>query len=328
MSPSKIRIYTVLSEPFRYGFLMMARTLAARNPNLEVDLRVLYNPELSPLSEKTREWLSVRVPNARFISVDLGDYENVFRLRDEVFKTPPRLWAAFLILEAFRDGDPDVHVLCLDSDLICMAPLGADVLRDTGFAAVEARTDDGRPMGFFNTGVMAIGKDHRGDEPFRRIMALRDTNEYDPSVGKADQALLSLFYTPENADQLDWRYNVTKRHTPATGVGEFLNQKDTVFFHFVGSKPWHVSLDTRDITDHEVVDIWDAVVEEHLEPEEMIGYLKAFRDTSRNMTRNHASAKVAKGAQVPPLLHKIARRVRRVVRRGENALGRIITSVR
>jgi hypothetical protein len=308
MNASRLRIYTVLSEPFRYGFLMMARTLLAQNRAFDFEWRILHHPDISPLTEKTRVWLSARIPNLRFVAVDVADYENVFRLRDDVFQTPPRLWAAFLILEAFRDADPDVHVLCLDSDLICLGSLGPEVLRDTGFAAVEARADDGSPMGFFNTGVMAIGKDHRGERAFRRLMALRDAKKYDPAVGKADQALLSLFYTPDTASRLDWRFNVTKRHVPQVGVEDFLRGKNTVFFHFVGAKPWNISLDSRDVRDHEVVALWDRTVDEFLERDETLGYLEEFRDASRRIARMHAEKR-----KPASMLHQVTGRVRRLI---------------
>ena len=79
MSARHLRIYTVLSDPFRYGFLMMARTLLARNPGLELELCVLHNPELCPLGERTRAWLSARLPNLRFISVDTSANRGVLR---------------------------------------------------------------------------------------------------------------------------------------------------------------------------------------------------------------------------------------------------------
>jgi|GEM_PF-2366829 len=284
-SANHVLVYSVVSDPFRFGFMIMARTLLAHNPNLSFTFRVLWHPEICPLQQEHRDWLASHVSNVEFCEVDLSTYDNMFRLRDETFRTPRRLWAAFLILEAFRDDSRESHVLCLDSDMICMGPLDPELLRPNGFAAALALRPNGSSRGCFNTGVMAIGPDCRGHERYLEMMNMRDTSHYHPSSGRADQALISLFYRPSNAITLPKRYNVTKRQVPKVGVREYLESIDTVFYHYVGAKPWHVSLEVKDRYDDESVAIWDEVVRKHLSDQEMLTYLESWRDSSRTIAK-------------------------------------------
>jgi hypothetical protein len=278
----RILVYTVVNDPFRFGLVVTARTLLAQNPDLDVHYRIVYHDELSPLAAAHREFIARHVPSVEFVHVDVAPYANIFRLRDEVFATPKRLWAAFLILEAFREANEGATVLCLDCDMICTGPLGPEILRDDGFAAVEARSREGKPLGFFNTGVMVIGRDHRGPEVFERIMSVTDTSRYVPSSGKADQAVLSLIYRPDNASCLPPRYNVTRRQLTGLDVRAELERRAAVFFHFVGAKPWSVSLDARDGYEHGALDLWDETVASLLTPEEHLEYLRFFRSLARH----------------------------------------------
>jgi len=281
-----LRIYSVVSNPFRYGFLVMARTVLATNPSREISFRVLHHPELSPLDASYREWLGQCIPQLEFVEADLSAYENIFHLRDKVFHTPRRLWAAFLILEAFADDGPG-QVLCLDSDMICLGPLEDDLFADSDFRAVEARAPKGQPLGYFNTGVMRIGRDVRGPDAYRKVMSTRSGKGYNYRAGRADQALISLLFTPKNASCIDGRYNVTRRQVPATGVRKRLGEMRAVFFHYVGAKPWHVSLDRRDLKGLEAEALWDGVVKDSLTTDEYIGYLEDWRDLSRKLVRTH-----------------------------------------
>jgi lipopolysaccharide biosynthesis glycosyltransferase len=300
-----IRIYSVVSNPFRYGFLVMARTVLASNPGRQISFRVLFHPELSPLDPNYRQWLGECIPSIEFLEADLSNYENIFHLRDKVFHTPRRLWAAFLILEAFADDEPG-QVLCLDSDMICLAPLDEDLFAEKGFRAVEACSPKGKPLGYFNTGVMRIGRDARGPDAYRWVMSTRSGAGFNYRAGRADQALLSLLYTPKNASCVDGRYNVTRRQVPHTGVKERLANMRAVFFHYVGAKPWHVSLDRRDLKGIEAEALWDAVVRENLTQVEYIGYLEAWRDLSRKLVRTH----IKENPPVPLIVF-----FRRVIRR-------------
>jgi hypothetical protein len=268
-----IRAYSVVSNAFRFGFLVMARSLLAQNPHHRVTFVVVHHPELSALDEEYRHWLQSQLPNIEFRVPELEDYRKIFRLRDEVFRTPKRLWAAFFILEAFRD-DFEGEVLSLDSDMICMGQLEDDLFDGPGFKAVEALSPRHVPLGFFNTGVMSIGREHRGKEAFQRLMTEADASRYNQKAGRADQALLNLFYSPANATCLPWRYNMTRRHVPPVGVEEFLRERGAVFFHYVGEKPWHVSLDRRDLRGLEAEQLWDRVVKEVLTPEAYVRYLE------------------------------------------------------
>lgn len=281
-----IRVYSVVSNPFRFGFLVMARTLLATNPGRTISFRVLFHPQLSPLDPVHREWLGARIPNIEFHEADLSAYENIFHLRDKVFHTPRRLWAAFLILEAFADDEAG-QVLCLDSDMICLGPLEDDLFSGSDFRAVEARSPRGGPLGYFNTGVMRIGRACRGPDAFRAVMSTRSGAGYNYRAGRADQALMSLLYTPKNASCLDARYNVTRRQVPHTGVTKRLSEMRAVFFHYVGAKPWHVSLDRRDLKGLEAEALWDRTVREHLTPDEYVSYLEEWRDLSRVLVRTH-----------------------------------------
>jgi hypothetical protein len=281
-----IRVYSVVSDNFRQGFLVTARTVLNMNPHHDISFRIVHHPELSPLSAEHREWLASRVPRLDFHEPDLALYENIFRLRDDVFNTPKRLWAAFFILEVFADefaGD----VVSFDSDMICLGPLDDDLFVHDGFGAVEARDHLGTGLGYFNTGVMSIARSHRGRAKYLEILNHTDATGYDPHTGKADQALLSLLYRPTPSNSLPWRYNVTRRHVPTTGVVAHLASMRAVFFHYVGAKPWHVSLDRRDAASSEADEFWDQTVRQHLTDSEYITYLEEWRDRSRELARDH-----------------------------------------
>jgi lipopolysaccharide biosynthesis glycosyltransferase len=284
-----IRVYSVVSNNFRLGFLVMARTLLEMNPEHEIEFRIVSHPELSPLHPEYRQWLLERVPKLTFHEPDLSLYQNIFRLRDKVFKTPKRLWAAFFILEVFAD-EFEGDVISLDSDMICLGELEDDLFAHSGFGAVEARHRDGQGRGYFNTGVMSIARSHRGRSRYLDILNHTNAKGYRSSTGKADQALLSLLYRPNAASSLPWRYNVTRRHVPANGVRQHLNGMRAVFFHYVGAKPWHVSLDERDFDDTEAEELWDQTVRQYLTDSEYITYLEEWRDSSRSLAREHTQS--------------------------------------
>jgi hypothetical protein len=281
-----IRIYSVVSNSFRFGFLVMARTVLRHNPEHDIQFVVVHHPQLSALDEEHRRWLESEVPNLEFRVPDLGPYEKIFWLRDKVFKTPRQLWAAFFILEAFADPF-EGEVLSLDSDMICLQSFSEELFAGEDFKAVEALDGQRRPLGFFNTGVISLGRAVRGPRAFERLMREADPLRYMERAGKADQALLSLFFTPRNARSLPWRYNMTRRHVPARGVEPFLKEQGAVFFHFVGEKPWHVSLDPRDLQAGEAEALWDRVVCEILSPTAYVKYLESWRDISRAHGRAH-----------------------------------------
>ena len=317
----RIRVYSVVSDSFRYGFFVMAKTLLEHNGHHDIALRVVYHPELSPLSDDNRAWLQARLPNLEFHVADLENYRGLFKLRDEVFETPRRLWAAFFILEAFAD-DFEGDVLSLDSDMICLGPLEDDLFPASGFGAIEARLGSGEGLGYYNTGVMSIARDRRGRAEYDRIVNHTDASSYDPNTGRADQALLSLIYRPSNSHALPWRYNVTRRHVPRWGIEADLEARRAVFFHFVGAKPWHASLDKRDVHGGDAEALWDRTVERVLTPQEYKAYLEFWRDTSRDLAREHVRDRLTPRLRIPPrknlpakLFRAVKRRIRRLVLR-------------
>jgi len=307
-----IRVYSVLSDPFRYGFMVMARTVLAQNPERDISFRILWHREYSPLSAEHQAWLAAGVPRLEFVEVDLSTYDGIFRLRDRLFKTPRRLFAAFLILEAFRDDGPG-QVLCLDSDMICVGPFDEDLFEGDDFKAVEARKPKGEPLGYYNTGVMRIGRAHRGAEAYARIMSFDDVSKYQKKTGAADQALLAMMYRPTNSTALPWRYNVTRRHVPRKEVVEHLRGMSAVFLHYVGAKPWHVSIDHRDLGHSDAERLWDRTVRQYLTAEEHVAYLEEWRDISREHVRSYLKANPPIKALT--LFRKARKRLVKILRR-------------
>jgi hypothetical protein len=289
----RVIVKTVVSDPFRFGLVVTARTLHEQNPGLNIEYQVLYHDELSPLAAEHQAWIASHVPRVTFVPVDLAPFTNIFRLRDEVFHTPRRLWAAFLILDAFRESDDGATVLCLDCDMLCVGPLGPEIFREQGFAAVEARSPSGMPLGFFNTGVMVLGHDHRGPVMFAKLMGISDTRAYVPSSGKADQAVISLVLRPDATNSLPARYNVTRRQVGVTDVAGELAAREAIFFHYVGTKPWSVSLDPRDRGGDEALALWDETVTRLFSPAEQIAYLDFFRNEARRDAMAHALGPLA-----------------------------------
>lgn len=317
----RVRVYSVVSDSFRYGFFAMATTLLEKNPELDVTFKVVHHPELSLLREEHRAWLAERIPNVEFVVPDLESYRGLFQLRDQVFETPRRLWAAFFILEAFAD-EFDGDVLSLDSDMICLGRLEDDLFLESGFGAIEARLGGGECLGYYNTGVMSIARDRRGKAAYERIVNHTDASTYDPTTGRADQALLSLIYRPSNSTPLPWRYNVTRRQVPSRHVEANLAERNTVFFHYVGAKPWHVSVDKRDINGEEAEALWDRTIARLLTHDEYRAYLEFWRDSSRHIVRESIRERltpklpvVRRKNRVAKLGRAVLRRVRRLARR-------------
>lgn len=263
MTQRRMCIATVVTDGFLPGAEVLIRTLLRTNPWFDGDLVVLHNDDVARLGAESRTRLTDTAPGIRFRHVDLSPYRSIFAQRDAVLRTPDRLLAAFVILDAFRLSAYE-RVVCLDSDMMVLGDLSELFELDCEFAAVMA-TDErsGENLDYFNTGVMVIGPNHLTGATFEQITGTTVMSSVDRERGKADQAVLNRFFESRPYDRLPLRYNVTKRMVPDQ-IGDIigrLHQLDARILHFVGAKPWNLNWSERDWGYETAEALW---LDEHL----------------------------------------------------------------
>ena len=256
-------VVTVVTDDFADGAVVLLKTFRRHHPDTDCSIVVLHNPEVARLSPVSMNLLRSTEPNIEFREVDLAAYERIATQRDRVLKTPERLLAAFVIIDAFRLTDFD-RVVCLDSDMLVLGPLDEILDSSAEFAAVTAVDEwTGEPRGYFNTGVMVIGRPHLTGETFHDIVSNTVMTSADRERGKADQAVLNRYFETRPHDRLAQKFNVTKRMVPDTAgpLDALLRQLDARILHFVGAKPWTVNWSERDWGYESAEALWIA---EHL----------------------------------------------------------------
>ena len=241
-------IVTVVTDDFVDGARVLFASMRRHHPTLTADIVVFHNDDVAPLSAGSRQILTDHEPGIVFRHVDVAPYERIFAQRDEVLRTPARLIAAFVIIDAFRLTDYD-RVVCLDSDMLVIGSLDELLNCDAEFAAVTAVDEaTGEMRQNFNTGVMVIGSRHLTGNTFAEITERTVMTSVDRERGKADQAVLNRYFETRPHQRLEQKYNVTKRMVPdaAGPLEQKLDEADARILHFVGAKPWTVNWSLRD----------------------------------------------------------------------------------
>jgi hypothetical protein len=244
----KIALCSVVSNDFLDGFLCMHGSLRRHNPSWNFPILIFHNPELCPLSDHAQARIAAECPEGRLVEVDNAEYGEIFDYARNVLKTPDRLKAAFYILEAFCLEEFDM-VVCLDSDLLILGSLDYLLAEPRRFSAVRAREPkNNNPAGFVNTGVMTIGLPYLAKGMKRRFMDALSKHRPKPGSGKADQAMVNIFFPNSRIHYLPTKFNYTKRilahemgfpaATSAAEVRAHLRRRDVRVLHFVAEKPW------------------------------------------------------------------------------------------
>jgi hypothetical protein len=220
-------VATVASDAFTEYALVLLHSIQEHNPWFGgLPLRVFWSPSLSPLSPPNQERIRQAHPGTTFVEVDGARYE---RHRD---RTPPRLMAALLTLEAFGIRDAD-RVVFLDADMVCLGDLADLFTLDVDLAGCptgSSRAVKEARAGTFcrgvriNTGVLVIGKRHLNDVTQRRLTRY-------PSGLFADQDVINGFIRQRPVYCLDHRFNY---HAEFFWRGD---ETDVGLLHYAGTKP-------------------------------------------------------------------------------------------
>ena len=251
-------VATVVSDPFVYGAIVMLASFRRENPWFDGEFVILHDDTYSPLSQKNRELIARTAPNVRFHAVDPRRFERIFRFAEEVVHTPKRLRAAFLILEAFTlDGYE--RVVTLDSDMIVLGSLQLLFQLEHEFCVVRAYDNVvDLPLPYFNTGTMMIRGDMLDGNMLETISRSLEGITVNRDHGKADQAVLNVFFRDRQKTYLDSRYNFSKRLVPTSeaDVMKFLRERDVRILHFLGEKPWNLKIKDGERDYRRLEDLW------------------------------------------------------------------------
>lgn len=251
-------VATVVSDPFVYGAIVMLASFRRENPWFEGDFVILHDDTYSPLSAKSRELISRVAPNVVFHTVDARRFEHIFRFAEDVALTPKRLRAAFLILESFT-LDQYERVVTLDSDMLVLGNLKLLFQLEQEFCVVRAYdTVLDLPLPYFNTGTMVIRGGMLDADMLDTISRSLAGVTVNRDHGKADQAVLNVFFRDRIKTYIDGRYNFSKRLVPAdeTDVLKFLRARDVRILHFLGEKPWNVKIKDHERDYRRLEDLW------------------------------------------------------------------------
>lgn len=256
--PRSSCVATVVSDPFVYGAIVMLASFRRENPWFDGDFVILHDATYSPLSPKNRELIARAAPNVVFHAVDSSRFDRIFRFAEEVVLTPKRLRAAFLILESFT-LDQYERVVTLDSDMIILGSLQLLFQLEHDFCVVRAYDNVlDLPLPYFNTGTMVIRGDLLDADMLNTISNSLEGVAVNRDHGKADQAVLNVFFRDRIKTYIDVRYNFSKRLVPTdeTDVLKFFRDRDVRVLHFLGEKPWNLKIKDQERDYRRLEDLW------------------------------------------------------------------------
>lgn len=283
-------VATVVTDQFIFGAIAMLASFRATNPWFKGDIVILHNRANAPLSTRNRTFLSRAIPGVTFHEVDEAPYAPVFDFAENVIRTPVRLRAAFYILEAFRL--PHERVVTLDSDMLVTGDLSYLFMIEDGFAAVRAQEADGRTLPYFNTGTMVITRAAGGAAAFDEMARSLKGATVNRDHGKADQAVLNLFFRGRERHMLDNRFNFSKRLMPP-GRRDFeqvLAELDVRVLHFLGEKPWNLKARASERGFRPMEELWQRTFLRHATREAIIAYVRSLLAQEAALTRHLRSA--------------------------------------
>jgi lipopolysaccharide biosynthesis glycosyltransferase len=240
-------IATVVSDQFIFGAIALIGSLRNSNPDYSGAIVVIWNERYSPLSLSNRQLLAQVEPKVIFRHVDERAFSDVFHFAETVVQTPTRLRPAFMILDAFQLAGYN-RVCALDSDMLVVGSLRSLFELPLHFGIVRATDDKSQPLPYFNTGTMLIAEPYLRSDFVRTLGAALANRRFDRRYGKADQAVLNLYFYERDKTYLDPRYNFSKRNAPDSLEDPLrvLDKEDVRVLHFLGEKPWNVKILPRE----------------------------------------------------------------------------------
>ncbi len=264
---------TVVTDDFIYGAVVAIGSFLEQHADRDEPILVLFDPDRVPLSERNRERLEALSPRVRCVQASDPGFWAARDVLAGKIGTPPRLAAAFLILEAFRFRGVR-RVVAVDSDLLFLRRCDDLFDTDVDFGAVRAFDADGHlPRGFFNSGVTTIGPRHLTGVTYSDLMHSTSLHHMDRRVGKADQAVLNSYFSHGRVTYLDPSLNVAKRHYPdeAGPLRDQLERLPARVLHYVGEKPWTDKVDPSEERFTQVEALWDDALA-RIDPESYVEY--------------------------------------------------------
>jgi hypothetical protein len=279
-------IASVVTDQFLFGGIAMLASFRQTNPWFNGDIVILYNNVNAPLSPRSRALLSRAIPDVIFQEIDERPYAPIFDFADNVVKTPVRLRAAFYILEAFRL--PYERVVTLDSDMLVLGDLSYLFGIEDAFAAVRAQEADGRTLPYFNTGTMVFTAAAGGAAAFDEMAASLAGATVNRDHGKADQAVLNLFFRNRERHLLDNRYNFSKRLIPAgrRDIETFLAERDVRILHFLGEKPWNLKARAMERSYRAAEEVWMRTFLRNGTRETIVAFMRSLLGQEQAMARH------------------------------------------
>jgi len=263
----KVALCSVVSDEFVAGFIAMYRTLVQHNPTWsEYPFFVFSQVDNCRLSDQGKALIAAHCEKALFVEVNNDDYAGIHHYAETVIGTPPRLRAAFYILESFRLHNFDI-VVSLDSDMLILGSLEELLWEKNRFSAVRARdSSSNAPARFVNTGVMVVGNYYLNPAILKDFTKALKTRPLLKGSGKADQAIINIFFQNETINYLLGKFNYTKRTVhnqmgkkaiaDINRVRAFLADQDVRVLHFVGEKPWDTKMVAEELEYAALEDIW------------------------------------------------------------------------
>lgn len=217
-----------VDDAFTEYALVLIASIREKNAWFQEEVAILWNGELSPLSDANKARLQKAYDRLRFIEVDDAPYRKYFP------DAPKHLHPAFIKLGLFRLSEYD-RVVFIDADILCLGDIQELFTMKTRFAACPAgknRAMKERLAGRFkrrvglNSGVMVIGKRYLNEKTHAKILRYK-------SGPCADQDVLQRFFRWRGMTVLDHRYNY---HAAFFWKGDGTDG-DVRLLHYAGDKP-------------------------------------------------------------------------------------------
>jgi lipopolysaccharide biosynthesis glycosyltransferase len=245
--PEKYAITTILDETFSDYFYVFLNSFLENNTWFSGDIVILYNYDLSFLSNQKINQIKLLYKNIVFKKIETERYEDTINLfKSRVNSSFHRFIPSIFTIEAFNLIEYD-KVLYLDSDMLVvnniieLFKMKGNIIatRDT---SKYIRENEIKPINdinlVLNGGFLLLDGDFiRSDKHVQNMLDLF------PSLSKPtflDQSLLNEYFKKFEVLFISSDYNLLKRCFDDSRVDELKNSlNDIKIIHYVGEKPWN-----------------------------------------------------------------------------------------
>ena len=229
---------TVCNDDFANALTLLLWSILHHNPSFDHPFKVYHKGDLS---EESQERLGFVYPNITFEAVSDNSYAS---------KIPH-----YLALETFREEEPD-SVVFIDSDIICLGdisylanlrqPIAASLDYDFKFPFELTFRGLFSRFARLNTGVFALGKEHRNQATYHSLYELLDSfpDDYQKGIPWSDQGIINELFLKKTKHIFPYIYNGRKNLFPNKSFAGGKNPLENVrLLHFGGGfKPFHGGL--------------------------------------------------------------------------------------